>query len=589
MKKRTKISLRTKIYLTIAGLFGLTGALYAATPLFFAPDGAATGVAISPNSAYATSWCDQSFTAFNCMGMPTVLGMIPFGNQQCIEKYPEIAPRQSIQAGFTPTDVFITEGQNIYKYSPANPGLGIQFFAQVGCPFSDHSSLTFDKVGTFGFNMIVVCENGPIWTVDGTGTVVTFIASTTNPQHLAATHPEGPAVAPMSFGPLGGQILVADEDTNQVEAIKNNNDGTYTVTYDAFSWGPSAYKSPENVNVIPNSPCTFGCESTGPGAFFQMIYDQNAVIYYAQSDFAGLGGNVLVTTEGNPPTNPASGTLLVTFNGTTYTTTVFDPTFANTINEGARFVDCDAVTPTPTPTPTSTPTPTPTATFTPTPTATFTPTPTATFTPTPTATFTPTPTATFTPTPTATFTPTPTATFTPTPTATSTPTPTPTPTPPGHVSQITPTGTTCSQFANGTAETLGFLNYSVAGGKIKNNVTPGVFFYWVSVTVPGGNNSVTITQTITTGNFTGKFALASGSSVFSSNCNNVSDTITQNTTTGTVTVNFNAPAGTYIIGIKYDSKSIVGLSAPSPTTTVHYDFATTGVPGSTSGIDLIKN
>ena len=157
------------------------------------------------------------------------------------------------------------------------------------------------------------------------------------------------------------------------------------------------------------------------------------------------------------------------------------------------------------------------------------------------------------------------------------------------MSQITPTGTTCSQFANGTAETLGNLNYSVAGGKIKNNVTPGVFFYWVSVTVPGGNNSVTITQTITTGNFTGKFNFASGSNVFSSNCNSVSDTITQNTTTGAVTVNFNAPAGTYIIGIKYDSKSIVGLTAPSPGTTVHYDFATTGVPGSTSGIDLIKN
>jgi hypothetical protein len=116
-----------------------------------------------------------------------------------------------------------------------------------------------------------------------------------------------------------------------------------------------------------------------------------------------------------------------------------------------------------------------------------------------------------------------------------------------------------------------------------------VFFYWVSVTAPAGNNSFTITQTITTGNFTGKFNFASGSNVFSSSCNSVSDTITQNTTTGAVTVNFNAPAGTYIIGIKYDSKSIVGDPAPSPGTTVHYNFSTTGVPGSTQGLDLIKN
>jgi hypothetical protein len=158
------------------------------------------------------------------------------------------------------------------------------------------------------------------------------------------------------------------------------------------------------------------------------------------------------------------------------------------------------------------------------------------------------------------------------------------------VSQITPTGTTCSQFANGTAATLGNLNYSVAGGKIKNNVTPGVFFYWVSVTVPAGNNSVTITETITSGNFTGLFNFTSGSSVFTSNCNSVADTITQNTTTGAVTVAFNAPtAGTYIIGIKYDAKSIVGDPAPSPGTTVNYNFATTGVPGSTSELDLVKN
>ena len=158
------------------------------------------------------------------------------------------------------------------------------------------------------------------------------------------------------------------------------------------------------------------------------------------------------------------------------------------------------------------------------------------------------------------------------------------------MSQITPTGTTCSQFRDGTAATLSNLNYSVSGGKIKNNVTPGVFFYWVSVTVPAGNNVFTITETITTGNFTGKFSFASGSNVFNSNCNAVSNNMTQKPSTGTVTVSFNAPvAGTYIISIKYDSKSIVGLPAPSPGTTVHYNFATTGVPGSTSGLDLIKN
>ena len=85
---------------------------------------------------------------------------------------------------------------------------------------------------------------------------------------------------------------------------------------------------------------------------------------------------------------------------------------------------------------------------------------------------------------------------------------------------------------NGTAQTLSNLNYSVSNGKISQNVTPGVFFYWVKVTVPAGNNNVTITQTITTGNFTGVFDFESGSNVFDSNCNSLRTTITQNTTTG---------------------------------------------------------
>jgi len=143
---------------------------------------------------------------------------------------------------------------------------------------------------------------------------------------------------------------------------------------------------------------------------------------------------------------------------------------------------------------------------------------------------------------------------------------------------------------NGTAETLPNLNYSVSGGKIGQNITPGVFFYWTKVTVPAGNNSFTINETITTGNFSTPFLLGGGSNVFNSSCGSVSETITQNTGTGAVSVSFNAPvAGTYIISLKYNSKSIAGATAPSPGTTVHYNFAISGDPGSTQGLDLIKN
>ena len=141
------------------------------------------------------------------------------------------------------------------------------------------------------------------------------------------------------------------------------------------------------------------------------------------------------------------------------------------------------------------------------------------------------------------------------------------------MSQLTPTGTTCTQFVNGTAETQSILNYSVSNGKVAQNVTPGVFFYWVMVTAPAGSNTFTITQTITTGNFTGLFDFHSGSNVFTSNCGSVHATITQNPATGAVTAQFNAPtAGTYIISIKYQTKSIVGDPAP---TGVPQPFTTT--------------
>jgi hypothetical protein len=153
-----------------------------------------------------------------------------------------------------------------------------------------------------------------------------------------------------------------------------------------------------------------------------------------------------------------------------------------------------------------------------------------------------------------------------------------------QVSQITETGTTCAQFRDGTAVTLSSIHYHVSGGTI-HNVNPGVMFYWVRVTVPAGHQVFTITQTLTGGVPPPPFfGLASGSNVFDSTCTSVGPTITQNGNTTTVMFTA-ATAGTYIIGIKYDPHTVVGATAPSAT--VHYNFATTGVVGSTSTIDLV--
>jgi hypothetical protein len=154
------------------------------------------------------------------------------------------------------------------------------------------------------------------------------------------------------------------------------------------------------------------------------------------------------------------------------------------------------------------------------------------------------------------------------------------------VSQITGTGATCSQFANGTATTLSTVTYTTRNGRIRS-VSPSGFDYWVRVNAAAGSNTVVISQSITTGNFSTLFGQGSGSTVNNSGCAVVSGaTVTAGSGNGTFTVQWNASsAGTYFIGLNLSTSAVNHDRAPSPPT-VHYAFSTNGVAGSTSGIDL---
>ena len=148
-------------------------------------------------------------------------------------------------------------------------------------------------------------------------------------------------------------------------------------------------------------------------------------------------------------------------------------------------------------------------------------------------------------------------------------------------SQITPTQTTCSQFASGTASTLSSITYSLKSGKV-NQVAPGVFFYWVKVPGPG---TYTITQ-VQNGN-SNLFALGAGSNVYNAACGTIgSAKITQNTTTGTVTV-VSTASGTTYIGLKFSTSNVKGEPTPNPAT-ITYTFNATQVAGSTSTVQLVK-
>jgi hypothetical protein len=361
MKQITTITLRTKIYLTIAGLLALTGILYAATPTPFSSQVPfPTGVAAAPDLLLVSEYCSENIDKIDCNGNATLFATLP-GFGSCREKYMAIAPSQSAAAGFTPRDVFATEGALVYKIDSSGT---VTMFAQLpGCFASDHNGITFDHFGTYGFDMIVTCQMGNVFRVNGAGTVT----------HIATIFPsgggviEGPAVVPPGFGPHGGEIWVADEDNNAVHTV--GLPPTYTVTQNVLS-----HFSAEGVYVVPNPPCAY-CGN----AFYLAEQQMNQFVWaYPLSDFTGLGGKVILTSEAG---GALADTSLVTLNGTNYVQTSFGPRIPGA-NEGSSFVDCSV----PTATPTTTPTATATATFTPTPTATVTPTSTPTPTATPTAT-----------------------------------------------------------------------------------------------------------------------------------------------------------------------------------------------------------
>jgi len=359
MKKRTKITLRTKIYLTIVALLALTGVFYASNPIPFTAPGAPpfpTGVAAAPDLLLVSEFCSENIDKIDCNGNASLFATLP-GNGSCLEKYLTIAPAQSVNSSvpFTPRDVFVTEGPNIYKIS----GGVVTLFATLGgCTAVDHNGITFDHTATgiFGNDMIVTCEFGSVYRINGAGGFPVLPFANVFPSGSGEI--EGPAVVPPGFGPHGGKIWVADEINGQIHAIDNAGVVTLNIL---------PHVSAEGVFVIPNPPCTF-CSGPipTPGAFFLAEQQMTQQVWrYPLTDFTmpPLGGNVILTSE-----EGASGadTSLITVSGGSYVQSSFGPRVPGT-NEGSSFVDCDV--------PTASPTPTPSATFTPTPTPTPTTTP----------------------------------------------------------------------------------------------------------------------------------------------------------------------------------------------------------------------
>jgi hypothetical protein len=145
---------------------------------------------------------------------------------------------------------------------------------------------------------------------------------------------------------------------------------------------------------------------------------------------------------------------------------------------------------------------------------------------------------------------------------------------------IVPTQATCQTFQAGTAGDLTTLQYGVQGTNI-NNVSPGVFFYFDTVTATtAGTMTVKVAETITTAGIANTYLIpiqnqsTSQMHAYNLDCTNASN-VTESIVNGQAVFTFtNVTVGQkFVVSVKYSPTALAGLAVPNPTS-VHYDFST---------------
>jgi hypothetical protein len=154
----------------------------------------------------------------------------------------------------------------------------------------------------------------------------------------------------------------------------------------------------------------------------------------------------------------------------------------------------------------------------------------------------------------------------------------PPPPPPGG--NITPTGTTCEQFRDGTSTDLNAILYGLKDGVI-NNVAPGIGFYFVRWTSTGA--AITIVQS--DDGSTPAFGVQSVQVYTASNCTRVdrSLSISVSADSTIVTIGGTTSGTEYIVRLAFDPNTVKGSADPG---TVIYTYTTTGIANSTDTIAL---
>jgi hypothetical protein len=185
--------------------------------------------------------------------------------------------------GFPNRDVYVAAGNGIIHIDHAGASGAPLITSVNGAPGSTLASavrgILFDAIGTFGNDMLVTTIGGQIYRIDSTG-AATLLAS-------VGEDTEGLDIAPLgTFGPYGGQLIVASEGSGLLRAITTT--GTVTVINPN-----SPIAGAEELTFVP---LNLGLSGNPVEGFYGSNYTPNVVKGDA-SEFTSMLGDIIVTGE----------------------------------------------------------------------------------------------------------------------------------------------------------------------------------------------------------------------------------------------------------------------------------------------------
>lgn len=259
------------------------------------------------------------------------------------------APRMAISpglGGFPKGNVYVSYGPRIWVIPPEGcPGGGpscVQEFptspsidVQV---FGDETSfgLTFDEHGSFQYNLIAV-GNAGAWTIDSSGSTRKFSQADWGGVDY---HTFTPAVAPDSFEPYGGYLLVPLYGNPRVAFVSPSGGLSYTFfPQPGNEIGPAI----NGVSFVPPQLCELGQSG---GTFFQGraggLAHRQEVRKFRAGDFAGREGNALLPNAGAGGETGYPGMILLASQGTDEPerSPFHSDSPESTFYTGSDFADC---------------------------------------------------------------------------------------------------------------------------------------------------------------------------------------------------------------------------------------------------------